>query len=115
MPSRLDPSQIRDGGEWEVYEITDTYRRSRLWLDDQQYIIRTEYLADEELLEDNRQLYNDSDGKRWGDGKVVARIPLNKFYADLAGKIREGDKDHLKWWLDQSDNRMFRTFKGRIR
>lgn len=115
MNSRLDPSQIRDGGDWQVYEVTDTYRRSRLWLDADRYIIRTEYLADDDLLEDNRQLYNDSQTKRFGDGQVVARIPMNKFYADLVGKIREGDKEHLKWWLDQSDNRKYRTFRGRIR
>jgi hypothetical protein len=41
-------------------------------------------------------------------------VPLNKFFAELAGKIRQGDKDHAKWWLNSDEARPFRTFRGRI-
>jgi len=114
MNSPLDPRDIH-GGDWEVVEVTPDYIRSRLWIDADRYILKTEYLADEELIALNQQEFNDSYGKRFGDGKVVARVPLNKFYADLAAKIREGDRDHLKWWLDNPDNRPYRTFRGQIR
>lgn len=112
---RPDPGDIH-GDAWEVYEVTPDYRRSRLWLDDTRTscIIRTEHLADEALAESNRQQFNDSHGKRFGDGKIVARVPLNKFYAELAAKIREGDKDHAKWWLNSDEARPFRTFRGRL-
>lgn len=104
-------------GDWELYEVTPDYRRYRLWINEDSFIQRTEYLASDELLEANRQEYNDSDGKRWGDGKVVARIPLNVLFSpehQIAEKLREGDTEHLKWWLNRSENRPFRTFKGTI-
>ncbi len=98
-----------------MFEVTPFYRRSRLWLDDTRHIVRTEYLADEELLEANKEAFNASAGKRWGDGQVAARIPLNVFFqSDIARKIREGDRDHLKWWLDRDEAKPYRTFKGRI-
>ena len=115
MPSP-DPRDIH-GGDWEVFEVTPHYRRSRLWISDDQYIMRTEFLADEELVEQNRQAFNDSHGKRFGDGKIVARVPLNMLYGsktEIAKKLREGDSDHLRWWLNRDDAKPFRTFRGRL-
>ena len=75
-PSRLDPSDIH-GGNWEVFEVTPEYRRSRLWIDEKSYIVRTEYLGEETLIAANQESFNDSQTKRFGDGKVVGRVPLN--------------------------------------
>lgn len=78
---------------------------------------RTQVVAEDVLIEANRQSFNDSEGKRWGDGRMVARIPLNVLFdptRDIAAKLREGDRDHLGHWLDSEDARPFRTFKGRI-
>jgi hypothetical protein len=111
-----DPRDIH-GGDWEVFEVTPEYRRSRLWISETQYICRTEYLGDEELISQNQQEYNDSIGKRWGDGKVAARIPLNVLFSkasQITEKAKEGDKDHLKWWLNSEAARPYRTFKGVI-
>lgn len=117
MPD-FDISKIRaDSSDWELFEVTPTMRRYRLWLDENQYIIKTEYIEDEALIEQNKQLYNDSDGKRFGDGKVVARVPLNMLYSEqteLARRMKEGDPEHLKWWLNRDEARPYRTFKGRI-
>lgn len=112
---RPDAAALRGGGAWEVFETTPHYRRARLWLDGERYVVRTEYLAEDALLESNRRAYDDSAGKRWGDGQVVARIPLNRFFqSELAEKVREGDREHLRWWLDRDEARPYRTFKGRI-
>lgn len=50
---------------------------------------------------------------RWGDGKLVATIPLSiymKFHAE--GKL----KDHafMRRWLNDPENRMYRRFLGRV-
>jgi hypothetical protein len=29
-------------------------------------------------------------------------------------KIKEGDRDHFRWWLNSEHARPYRTFKGRI-
>lgn len=106
-----------DSAGWELEEITPHYRRWLLPLGEGKYIRKTEFLADEELIEQNRQEYNASEGKRWGDGQVVARVPLNKLYdpkEQIIEKLREGDRDHLKWWLNREAALPYRTFKGRV-
>jgi hypothetical protein len=115
MPSRREP---RDGdGSWEVFEVTPEYRRSRLWIDDKSYVQRTEYLAEAALIESNRQAFDESEGKRFGDGRIVARIPLNVLYgstSEIAAKLKQGDQDHLKWFLNRDEGRPWRRFRGRL-
>lgn len=116
MTRSPDPRDIH-GGDWEVFEITPEYRRSRLWISEDQYIQRTEFLADEQLIADNQQHFNDSIGRRWGDGQVAARIPLNVLFSSksqIVEKAKEGDRDHLKWFLNSEACRPYRTFKGTV-
>ena len=75
---------------------------------------KTENLVEKELLERNRELLNDSQGKRFGDGKVIASIPLNVFYRDMAPRLKEGDDDYVKWFLNHEQHRPYRTFRGRV-
>lgn len=116
--------------KWHVVELTSTYRRSvgrgthpvsGLPIE----VMRTEFLADEELQTLNHEERMSRDSKSWSAGAGsdkggnvpmvrVGRIPLNKFYADIAGKMREGDKDHLKWWLGRDENQPFRTKSGQL-
>lgn len=107
---------VRDihGGKWELYESTPEFRRWRMEIEPGKFIIRTDYLANDELVADNQDAFNDSIGRRWGDGKVAARIPLNVFYQKLAPYIRGGDRDHMKWFLNRDEARPWRTFKGRV-
>lgn len=114
----IDPGNIHSDA-WEVYEVTPDYRRARLWLDPEktQCIIRTEHLASDALIDANRQSFDDSQTQRFGDGKVVGRIPLNMLFSpkhQIAEKLKEGDKDHIKWILNSDEFRPFRTFRGRI-
>ena len=111
---KFDPAKITGEAAWEVFEITPDYRRSRVEFEPGKFIVRTEFFADETLMANNQQEFNDSAGKRWGEGQVVARVPLNKLYQDIIPHIRDGDKDHLKWWLNRDEAKPFRTFKGRI-
>lgn len=75
---------------------------------------RTQYLADDLLQKANTQEFNESDGKRWGSGRVAARVPINKWLAEIAPRLRDGDRDYTKWWLNREQNRPFRTFKGKV-
>jgi hypothetical protein len=106
-----------DNLDWKLYEVTDHMRRWIAQLDDGRSVMKTEYLGDERLVEENKRSFNDSDGKRWGDGQVVGRIPLNVLYSSqhqIVEKLKEGDRDHLKWWLNSEHALPYRTFKGRI-
>lgn len=105
---------------WTVGEVTDEYIRSWTQIEiagTLSTVWRTQYVEDETLQAANRQMYNDSEGKRWGDGRMVARIPLNVVFDEnrqIAEKMREGDRDHLKHWLNSDDAKPFRTFKGTV-
>lgn len=115
---------------WSVVEVADGWRRSigrgthpvtGLPIE----VMRTEFLADEELQKLNTEERNSRDGKRWSAGAGsekggnvplirVGRIPMNKLLTEIAPKMREGDKDHLKWWLNREQNAAFRTKSGKL-
>jgi len=77
------------------------------------WILKTETPIDS-LIADNKAELNASDGARWGDGKVVARLPLNLFFDKLAEPIKQRDKKYIKRFLNDGDNAAFRTFKGNV-
>jgi len=114
---------------WRLVEQTEDYRR---WIGTGEHPVsglpitvqKTEYLAEAELLNANAQERNETNGQRWSQGSgsdkngvpmvKVASIPLNKFYADFASRLKEGDKDFSKWWLEQDNNAAFRTRNGKL-
>ena len=75
---------------------------------------KTENVVEEQLLKFNKESLDMSQGQRFGDGKVVASIPLNIFYRDHAPRIKQGDDDFMKWWLNNDQNRPYRTFRGKV-
>lgn len=115
--SKIDPSKIPDSA-WTLVEITSEYRRYTCPIDDQgSFALKTEFIESEKFIADNQQEYNDSYGQRFGDLRKVASIPLNVLYSQqsqLIEKIRQGDSDHMKWWLNSEQARPYRTFRGRV-
>lgn len=66
------------------------------------------------LFEFNAQSFNAIDERaRWGDGKTVARLPLN-VYMDLKQKGIIDDQRKFRAWLNDRDNLKFRTRPGRV-
>jgi hypothetical protein len=49
-----------------------------------------------------------------GPYRVSIGRGLNKFFSEIAAKKTEGDKDHLKWWLNRPENLPFRTRDGKL-
>ncbi len=102
---------------WSLYEVTDTYRRFFCKIDEHRTAFKTEYLGEDEIVRQNQEEFNDSHGKRFGDGRVVARIPLNVFYSpehQIVQKMQEGDDEHMKWWLNSEAARPYRNFRGKV-
>lgn len=50
---------------------------------------------------------------RWGDGKLVATIPLS-IYMKLRSEGKTKDPGFMKRWLNSPDNRMYRRFLGKV-
>lgn len=105
----------RDYGKWLPwsYDPAERKRVEFMELETGQVIFRT--LTDVEwLVEENKAAYNDSADKRWGDGKVVASIDLPTYFNKILPAKINGDDAWIKRWLNDSDNRAYRKFKGTI-
>lgn len=78
---------------------------------------KTENIVEDQLLEANRESLNESYGQRFKDDPVgtrVASIPLNVYYRDIAPRMKDGDRDFMRWFLNHDQNRPYRTFRGKV-
>lgn len=67
-----------------------------------------------EILDANKADYNMATGTdRWGDGKLVARIPM-EIYADWKANGWIDDEKKLKALLNDPDNRFMRIWPGTL-
>lgn len=117
MPSLPDPSRIPDH-QWVFEGVSDDGTRRHYLCQIDGYVFRkTENIVEGDLLAQNQESLNESYGKRFRDdavGTKVASIPLNVFYRDFAKRLKDGDEDFVKHWLNHDQNRPYRTFRGRI-
>ncbi|NQY81955.1 MAG: hypothetical protein HRT36_02695 [Alphaproteobacteria bacterium] len=81
--------------------------------EDDKILFRTDYPVDA-ILDDNEERFNASLNDRYGDGKIVASIPIGFYFAKLAEPIREGDQKYVKRILNDREYVKFRTFGGHI-
>jgi hypothetical protein len=120
MQSLPDPARIPDH-LWEFEKLSeDGLRRHYVyWIDKGKGLgfRKTENLVEDELIARNQDDFNDSYGRRFRDDAVgtrMASVPLNVFYRDVAPRLKEGDTDYVKWFLNNEQNRPFRTFRGKV-
>jgi len=66
----------------------------------------------EPIIEANKARFNEAP-TRWGEGKLVASIPLTIYY-DLKRKGITKDPAAFRRWLNDPDNRAFRTRPGHL-
>ena|SRR5215475_12629243 len=72
----------------------------------------------EPIIEGNKQAFNDAE-KSWGDGKIVASIPI----IVMQQLVQKGvlsqrwailDEKRFRDWLNDPENRFFRTRPGQV-
>ena len=107
----LDPA---NSGKWVLTEDTELFRTYECE-EDGQIIVRREWKGTDKLLDLAAQERSDNAGKRWGDGQIIGRVPLNLYYASgLAEAARQNDRAFVKRFWNDSDHRNLRTFEGKI-
>lgn len=117
--AQLETYMADKGGDWRVMSANVDAATYTLASDvGEAYAVVTVQLDTEPLFDMNAADLNDSNGKRFGDGKVVARIPMHLLYAEDAGNLgramAEGDRKHVRRFLNDSENYKFRTFRGKL-
>ena len=97
--------------------ISDDGVGIRVWekpYDEHRTIVKTEYYATEEFFGANNEEYKESVGQKFGDFRKVASIPMHIWARQLAEAQRNGDNAYIKKFLNDYDNRCYRTFRGKI-
>ena len=105
---------IRDG-EWTLYDHDITTGRS-VWhyFDGARHVFRTDYPVGN-LMSENSAVRNSAERAWKGDWHRVASIPLNVAHdSGLVQAHSEGDDRYVKWFLNSSDNRAWRTKEGHL-
>lgn len=106
--------KIRDG-DWTLFDY-DARTGRQVWQlqnPDGSVTFRTDYPA--QATVDINAAQRNMARKDWlGDYHQIASIPLNVFYDQLGQASREGDDKFVSRWLNDSDNRAWRTKDGRV-
>lgn len=104
---------IKDG-DWELVEYNPHLKRS-VWkyFDGQRNHFKTSYEVDD-ILKANAQERNATSGQRWGEWRKVASIPIGLFYDNLGVAVQNRDDKYVNKFLNDADNRHFRTFEGNL-
>jgi len=140
MSSPPDPSRIPDH-LWEYEgESLDGLRRHYLCRVDGYVFRKTENLVEDQLLAENRASLNESYGNKFRDDAIgtkgvkeiksweIGNLVINRLrkidklsyllfasvYRDFASRLRDGDTDFVKHWLNHDENRPYRTFRGKV-
>lgn len=104
-----------DGKGTMVSDPTRFDMRCWVWTDENDTTHICHVYRVDPVLEANRERYNDSIGKKWGDGQVVASIPNAIYYHGDYAKAREARDDAwINRFLNDIDNQKLRTFRGRL-
>lgn len=106
--------RIRDG-EWSLVDHDfglkrTTWSRSN---PDGSTTYRTDYAVDD-TLEANKTMRANDEGGWKGDWHKVASLPLNVYYDQLHEAVAQDDMAHVSRFLNDIDNRAYRTKLGRV-
>lgn len=106
--------KIRDG-DWTLFDY-DIATGRQVWSlhhDDGRVTFRTDYPV-QATVDINTAQRNMARNDWAGDYHQVASIPLNIYWDQLAEASRQGDEKYLSRWLNDSDNRAWRTKNGNV-
>lgn len=107
---------IRDG-DWRLFDWDASTGRS-VWIleDGNKTVFRTDYPIASTLAEN--QAERNAAGRAWkGDWHRIASVPLNLAFDANTGLMeahQQGDQKHLSRFLNDADNRAWRTKDGRV-
>ncbi len=81
--------------------------------DGEKTVVRTDYPV-EATIAGNAAVRIEA-GKAWkGDWNRIASVPLNVYYDQLHAAEQQGDDKFVSRWLNDSNNRAWRTTEGSV-
>lgn len=111
---QLEYGQVRDG-DWHLLEYDPVTKRSVWWtLDDEGNDVLRYDMPVDPIVDVNAEICHSLSGARWGEGRRIASVPLPLYYDALDEAFQQEDQTYIKKWLNDGDNRAWRTFEGRV-
>lgn len=105
---------VRDG-EWTLFD-SDIREGKYIWKrvnDDGSITLRTDMVVDD-VLDMNRAQRNIASPGWKGDWHHVAAVPTNVAWNTIVPASIQGDRRYMRKWLNDGDNRGWRTKEGRV-
>lgn len=108
--------EVRDG-DWTLFEYDPATGRT-VWqmFDGQKVVFRVDTPVHQTIEENTAVRNSTSDGWK-GDYHRIASVPMNLLYDENLGlnkAIQQGDDRYLSRWLNDSQNRAWRTKSGTV-
>lgn len=106
--------KVKDG-DWTLFDY-DVKTGRQVWAlqnDDGSTTFRTDYPVDP-LIDTNTAQRNLAQPGWAGDYHHIASVPLNVYHDQLAEASKQGDERYLSKWLNDSENRAWRTKDGNV-
>jgi hypothetical protein len=111
---------------WRLVKETEIARYWEADIEGLGTIRRTEYLESEALLNYTAEMRKETANERYTSGLGsdkggnmpmvhTATIPDTVYHRDVAPKLAAGDKDYLRWFLNQPENAPYRVREGNLR
>ena len=97
-------------GEVIYHDPVSGVKHTKYRIDDQTYAIKKEYPATQQLLDANADDRSHSFGTRWGDGRIIARLPPHLLHDEqngLRAAIVNHDEKYITKYLNE--NSAFKT------
>lgn len=106
-------SDIYDG-PWRLFNHDPATGRT-VWVltEGERTTFRTDYPVDA-IINENAERRAASAGTKFGDMAHIASVPLNIYHEQLAEAQRVGDDKYISKYLNDSDNRAWRTREGKV-
>lgn len=102
-------------GAWTLidYEV-ETGRSTWMTEQDGQYVFRVDMPLND-IFDQNNDAVVESIGRKFGDYNRVASIPHHLIYQNgVDDAMQQHDSKWLAKWLNDPDNKKFRTSRGRV-
>lgn len=106
--------KVKDG-DWTLFDY-DVRTGRQVWAyhhDDGRVTFRTDYPV-QATVDINTAQRNMARSDWAGDYHQIASIPLNVFHDQLAEASRQKDDKFISKWLNDGDNRAWRTKSGNV-
>lgn len=106
--------KVRDG-DWTLHDY-DVVTGRQVWSlvnEDGSVTFRTDYPV-EPTIDINTAQRNLAQDNWKGDYHHIASVPLNIYHDQLAAASQQGDDAFISKWLNDSDNRAWRTKNGTV-